>query len=947
MWQPKGEQGIRVAVSLLACLVGLMMGIALVSGLGGPARAGASPSESVRVRVGLGDVVINEVAWMGTEASASDEWIELYNATCLTMSLEGWHLVDDDHMNIPLNGQIPPHSTYLIERTDDDAVRDVSADWSGSFGLGGLSNTGEVLTLTDSLSNVVDTANGSGGEWPAGAASEGTVRYATMERIDPIAPDREDNWCTNDGITRNGIDADGNAINGTPKAQNSCYQFLPRPAADLVVTKTGPSTAHPGDLITYHITLANSGTATASAVLLTDTLSPDVRFVTQTSPFTFAPLGCHLVWVFGDVPVGTVHLITAVGCLNEGVSGPLVNVVSATTSASETEVVNNVASHTTMIRPTGTTFFPLVFRQYTPPRYGIIIEAVLYDGLQPSDYDEAVLVLNGGDTGVDLTGWALCKWSVSDWRCADLPAVEIAPKQRLWLARSGTYFARSFGFAPDHVLSGWPRFTNTGDEVALVDAEGSVRDALVYEDGLIDLVGWQGPAVEPYRGSNFAVEGQVLYRALDEGDGFPAADTDTAADWAQYADGPLHGRRVRYPGWDLERFFEPALEATGTVTAGIAPDNAYGLIVETIRSARESIEVEAYTLEHYGLVMELAEQARQGVRVTALLEGAPVGGIADQVLWACQQLHATERGTCAFMVNAPELDVHDRYTYLHAKFMIVDREQLLVGSQNLNHGSLPDDDKTNGTGGSRGVVLLTDAPEIVARAVEVFEADYDPDDHLDVSVWGPDNALGYGPPPPGFVPARSADWVTYTVRFPETAVAPGSWFELVTAPESALRTSDALLGLVARAGAGDEIYVEQLYETQTWGGSNGALNPRLRAYVDAARRGARVRILLNGGMFDIEYIPLDENVETADTVNAIAESEGLDLKVQLGDPTEYGIHNKMVLVDLGAEGKYAHVGSINGSETASKVNREMALQVRSSALFDYLHAVFEHDWAHR
>jgi phosphatidylserine/phosphatidylglycerophosphate/cardiolipin synthase-like enzyme len=189
--------------------------------------------------------------------------------------------------------------------------------------------------------------------------------------------------------------------------------------------------------------------------------------------------------------------------------------------------------------------------------------------------------------------------------------------------------------------------------------------------------------------------------------------------------------------------------------------------------------------------------------------------------------------------------------------------------------------------------------------------------------------------------------MTYTVQFPKTVVAPGSWFELVTAPESALRTSDALLGLVGRASAGDGIYVEQLYETQTWSGPNGASNPRLQAYIDAARRGARVRILLNGGMFDIEYIPLEENVETADTVNAIAESEGLDIKASLGDPTQYGIHNKMVLVDLGVEGRYAHVGSINGSETASKVNREMALQVRSSALFDYLHAMFEYDWAHR
>jgi hypothetical protein len=53
------------------------------------------------------------------------------------------------------------------------------------------------------------------------------------------------------------------------------------------------------------------------------------------------------------------------------------------------------------------------------------------------------------------------------------------------------------------------------------------------------------------------------------------------------------------------------------------------------------------------------------------------------------------------------------------------------------------------------------------------------------------------------------------------------------------------------------------------------------------------------------------------------------------------------LVDLGAEGKYTHVGSINGSEASNKINREMALQVRSSGLFNYLYAMFVYDWNHR
>jgi hypothetical protein len=61
-----------------------------------------------------------------------------------------------------------------------------------------------------------------------------------MERISPLgAGDDSVNWATNDGITRNGLDAVGNPVNGTPKARNSAYQSQkPTAIADLVVDQT-------------------------------------------------------------------------------------------------------------------------------------------------------------------------------------------------------------------------------------------------------------------------------------------------------------------------------------------------------------------------------------------------------------------------------------------------------------------------------------------------------------------------------------------------------------------------------------------------------------------------------------------------------------------------------------------------------------------------------------
>ncbi len=60
-----------------------------------------------------------------------------------------------------------------------------------------------------------------------------TSTYRTMERIDPLTADTDANWASNDGITRNGLDANGNPLNGTPKQQNSVYAPPPPPPPPL------------------------------------------------------------------------------------------------------------------------------------------------------------------------------------------------------------------------------------------------------------------------------------------------------------------------------------------------------------------------------------------------------------------------------------------------------------------------------------------------------------------------------------------------------------------------------------------------------------------------------------------------------------------------------------------------------------------------------------------
>jgi hypothetical protein len=160
-------------------------------------------------------VLINELAWAGTLASSSDEWIELHNPGDVPIDLEGWILSDKDDIHIPLTGIIPARGYFLLERTDDSTIANLSADLIYN---GTLSNQGETLWLTDPSGVEVDSANGNGGEWPAGKAST----RASMERHTGSA-----GWGTFAGHHGNGLDARGNPIQGTPGNKNSL--LLPKP----------------------------------------------------------------------------------------------------------------------------------------------------------------------------------------------------------------------------------------------------------------------------------------------------------------------------------------------------------------------------------------------------------------------------------------------------------------------------------------------------------------------------------------------------------------------------------------------------------------------------------------------------------------------------------------------------------------------------------------------
>lgn len=702
---------------------------------------------------------------------------------------------------------------------------------------------------------------------------------------------------------------------------------------DVTVSKSGPPTAAAGGEMVYTLSARNVGQAAATDVVLTDRLPDALTYVSDDSVVAVSePIPGLLLWSLGDLAPGASVEFALTVQVASGTSGDVRNEASVALAGSERNTANNTAVATTRIGAASSTA-------------GVLLDAVLYDGYANGDADEAVALRNVDDTPADLGGWAIGDGGAST---AVLPeGTTLAPGAVLWVTRDATAFARQFGFAPDVAAAAWPGFANSGDEVVLLDATGEAVDVLVYEGGDVTTPGWLGPALEPYavRGV-FGAEGQILYRKRDQATGQPVPDTNQAADWSQARDDAINGRKVRYPGWDLDRyFFTKKFTETAELRIAVAPDNAFAALVAELSRAQRSIQIETLTFENLAVADALIAAARRGVAVTVLLEGGPAGGIANQERYICQELEAVG-AQCWFVISDDGDDVYDRYRFMHAKFVIIDGERGVISSENMSPNSLPNDDKRDGTYGRRGVLLITDAPGVVGHLQDLFAHDFDPANHADLFRWQAGHPT-YGNPSEGYVPVRETGGITYTVRYPAPRTLRDTFaFEIVQSPENSLRDADGLLGLVGRVGQGDTLLVQQLQERPYWGAttSNPQVdpNPRLEAYIAAARRGAAVTLQLDA-FFDAADSPVS-NSATCTYVNTIARDESLQLACVVANPTGLGIHNKMVLAQIDGRG-FIHVGSLNGTEQASKGNRELALQVQSDEAYAFLADVFVRDMA--
>lgn len=415
-----------------------------------------------------------------------------------------------------------------------------------------------------------------------------------------------------------------------------------------------------------------------------------------------------------------------------------------------------------------------------------------------------------------------------------------------------------------------------GGRFGLPDAGGRVE--LGWSGHVVDAVawgrvsaepGWEGPALPLLRA------GQLHRRAA----GWP--DTDRALDFD--ATPWMAAWRGREPT-RFEGEVTPFTRETSLPTA-----------LAALAEARREVLVEVYELTHPALASALEAARARGARVRVLVEGAPVGGVpdAEKDLLASLAAHGVE----VLRIGGSGAD---RYATMHAKFAVLDGTHVLLGSENWTPSGFRADGR-----GNFGWGAWVRSPALAAELASVWAEDADLA-RGDVEPWDGGSAGTFEAPPRG----RAGP------AFPGRAT-------LLLAPDNA---GGAILEMLARANA--TLDLEALQLPRVW--SDGP-NPVKAALEDAARRGVRVRALLDGS-------PGTENAGTAEALNAWAAATGAPLEARLAK--EARVHNKGIVVDA----REALVGSVNFGEAAMTWNREAALVVEGSAVGVYQGA-FEQDWA--
>ncbi len=310
---------------------------------------------------------------------------------------------------------------------------------------------------------------------------------------------------------------------------------------------------------------------------------------------------------------------------------------------------------------------------------------VLIYEVSPYSYSNAhmdyVCLVNPTKTSINLDGYALTDFEGKIWLNGTLK-----PWAKMYVAENATAFERYMGFTPNLTYSsntGKFALSNSGDEAAILH-NGKIVDLVIYGNSKYNGTGWCGEPLKVYRGHVFR---RVSFK-----------DTDSPVDWSNY-------HRIG------QSAFSPIIVKAPTELF-VYPDDVNELY-RYISNARQSLDIEVYTLSSLKVEQALEQDIKRGVNVTILLEGSPVGGLHDAERYVIQRLYMAG-AKIFFMENIASM--HNRYDFVHSKFIIRDGKAVLISTENMDMISLS-------PCGNRGYGIIMRSSKLAAYFLKVFNDD--------------------------------------------------------------------------------------------------------------------------------------------------------------------------------------------------------------------------------
>jgi hypothetical protein len=516
------------------------------------------------------------------------------------------------------------------------------------------------------------------------------------------------------------------------------------------------------------------------------------------------------------------------------------------------------------------------------------LDGVLISEFSPYDW-EGVTLKNYSSKSVDLKGYYL---SDGEDECKFTKSLVLDSKESITIVRPDSSAKTAFADR-DNVIhignSGVEAgenyvFSNKGDEVFLYSPSGNCIDAICFGSKTIsDSRYWSGSSVT-INGTN-AYVGRM-----------GSTDTDTAADWGIAKPG-----RTSYA-------FDPSLAYSATVTPFVFPDSGGVPIFDAISGAKKSVHIEIYQLTNANMYALLCNLVKKGVEVVVLMEASPNGG--DQSDMASRMKALVNAGGEVKLIGGQS---GERFSFVHAKYAIVDGTKTIVTSENWTadnlNGSIHNG-TYSGEYGNRGWGAVIESKEYGSFMESVFQNDLD-DSYGDVRDFSEMSYANASAATMTYKPVSSGSFPSYSAKVCPMLSPDNSW--------------DTEMYWISNAS--ERAYVQQQNVGDSYLDYTESSSP-LYVLNAAATSGVDARIMVtSGGSYAAAANSLVDRLNSGSAIKAAA----MD--------TPY-IHNKGLVCD-----DRAIVSSVNWTSNSFNNNREVGAVILSSEVADYFASVFERDFS--